>query len=77
MAMSALALCNQDCKATNITKANNTKTKLRMVYLIPWTRQFRPGKTMGPVILKALDNINRRKLLSYYDIEPELERYKV
>ena len=49
--------------------ANKTKTKLKMAYLIPWTGRFPVGKTMGPVILQALDNVKNRGLLSNYDIE--------
>ena len=39
---------------------NNTKRKLKMAYLIPWTGQFPVGKTMGPVILQALENVRNR-----------------
>ena len=48
---------------------NETKTKLKMSYLIPWTGQYPIGKTMGPVILQALDNVKNRGLLLNYDIE--------
>ena len=48
---------------------NKTKTKLTMAYLIPWTGQYTFGKVIGPVILKALENVKNRGLLSNYDIE--------
>ena len=64
IAISICVLCSQDYKVQNITNA-----KLKMLYLIPWTGKFTPGKTMGPVILKALENIKNRRLLSNYDVE--------
>ena len=55
------------CEGSYIT--NKTKKNLKMAYLIPWTGRFTPGMTMGPVILKALDNVKNRELLLNYDIE--------
>ena len=49
-------------------KTNKTKSKLKVAYLIPWTGRYAPGLTMGPVILKALDNIIARNLLPGYEI---------
>ena len=64
MAISALPLGSQ----ANTVK-NHTSTRLKMVYLIPWTGSFPVGKTMGPVILQALDDIKNKGLLSNYDID--------
>ena len=64
MTISALSMCNENKRETNSTKA-----KLKMAYLFPWTGHYPVGKTMGPVILKAMDNIRKRELLSNYDIE--------
>ena len=64
IALSSLSACNQDNIGTNQTRA-----KLKMAYLIPWTGLFPVGTTMGPVILQALENIKDRGLLSNYDIE--------
>ena len=46
------------------TSPTQSKTKLKIAYLIPWTGQFTPGMTMGPVILTASDNVKVRGLLS-------------
>ena len=64
LAIPAFALGSQEYEVIN-----NTITKLKMLYMIPWTGQFTPGKTMEPVILKALDNIKNRGLISNYDVE--------
>ena len=63
-AISALPICIQD----DIPK-NHTNTKLKMAYLIPWTGSVPLGKTIGPVILQALNNIKKRRLLSNYNID--------
>ena len=64
MAISALSVCYE-----NNREKNFTSNKLKMAYLIPWTGKFPAGQTMGPVVIKALDNVKNRGLLSNYDIE--------
>ena len=57
--MTLMAFSSKD-----ITSLTQSKTKLKIAYLIPWTGQFTYGMTMGPVILTALDNAKIRGLLS-------------
>ena len=67
VASAILTMISVTCESNH---AENKETiKLKMAYLIPWTGRFTPGMTMGPVILKALDYVKKRGLLSNYDIE--------